>query len=295
MCIVFWTLDHPDYSLIICSNRDEFLERRTRNAHFHSFNHEATHKDSILSGIDEVGGGTWFGMTRTGKVALLTNVTEPPATFNSSRGSLVSSFLLSDSPGSTLQEEVERLYPRDARYAGFNMLLLAPVSTTTTEFQYDASFVTNGGAGGAISSRPLSAVEKAGGGFSNGIDGRGGSEWPKVQHGMRDFQAALQSHSLEGLTEAEFTDRLFELLTWKCPAPVTNRSELRNTVEVAPIPITLESTKFYGTRLSTVVLVRRDMHVTFIERDIWKEVNGKVERMPASSERKFCFKLHTVT
>ncbi|KAJ3785548.1 NRDE protein-domain-containing protein [Lentinula aff. detonsa] len=294
MCIVFWTLDHPDYSLIICSNRDEYLERRTRNAHLHSFKHEA-HRDNILSGIDEVGGGTWFGMTRTGKVALLTNITEPPATFKSSRGSLVSSFLLSDSPGSSLQEEIEELYPRDARYAGFNMLLLAPASTATTELQYDASFVTNAGAGGAISSRPLSTIEKAGGGFSNGIDGQGGSEWPKVQHGMRDFQAALQSHSLDALTESEFIDRLFGLLTWKCPAPVTTRSGLRNTVEVAPIPITFESTKFYGTRLSTVVLIRRDGHVTFIERDIWKEVNGKVERMPASSERKFCFQLDTVT
>ncbi|KAJ3900739.1 NRDE protein-domain-containing protein [Lentinula edodes] len=294
MCIVFWTLDHPDYSLIICSNRDEYLERPTRSAHFHSFRHEA-HPDNILSGIDEVGGGTWFGMNRTGKVALLTNITEPPATFNSSRGSLVSSFLLSDSPGLRLQEESKELYPRDAQYAGFNMLLLAPVSTASTELRYDASFVTNAGAGGAISSRPLSAIEKAGGGFSNGIDGKGGSEWPKVQHGMQEFQAALQSQSLDALTEAEFTNRLFELLTWKCPAPVTTRSDLRNTVEVAPIPITLESTKFYGTRLSTVVLIRRDGHVSFIERDIWKEVNGMVERMPASSERKFNFKLHIVT
>ncbi|KAJ4481898.1 NRDE protein-domain-containing protein [Lentinula aciculospora] len=293
MCIVFWTLDHPDYSLILCSNRDEYLARPTRSAYFHSFGHEAL-KHNILSGIDEVGGGTWFGMTRTGKVALLTNIAEPPATFNSSRGSLVSSFLVSDSSGLGLQEEIEKLYARDARYAGFNMLLLAPVSTAPTDLQYDASFVTNAGAGGSISSRPLSAIENAGGGFSNGIDGRGGSEWPKVQHGMQDFQAALQSQSLDALTEAEFTDRLFELLTWKCPVPVTTRSELRNTVEVAPIPITQENTKFYGTRLSTVVLIRRNGQVTFIERDIWKEVKGKVERMPASLERKFHFKLDIV-
>lgn len=44
-----------------------------------------------------------------------------------------------------------------------------------------------------------------------------------------------------------------------------------------------------------MVLIRRDGHVTFIERDIWKEVNGKVERMATSSERKVCFKLDSVT
>ncbi|KAE9407357.1 hypothetical protein BT96DRAFT_963170 [Gymnopus androsaceus JB14] len=278
MCIAFFTLDHGNYSLIICSNRDEYLDRPTRNARFHSFSTHEADPQSILSGIDDVGGGTWFGLSRTGKVALLTNITEPVSTFSSSRGSLVSSFLLSKSSKS-LQEEVEELYPRDAKYAGFNLLLLAPTSAASTELQYDASFVTNAGAGGVISPRPLSAIEKSGGGFSNGIDGKGGSEWPKVKHGMQDFRDALQSLLSDGLTEAEFTDRLFELLTWKCPTTVTSRFELRNTVEVAPSPITLE----------------KDGHVTFIERDIWKEVNGKVERMPTSSERKVCFKLDSVT
>lgn len=81
--------------------------------------------------------------------------------------------------------------------------------------------------------------------------------------------------------------------SWQSPQAVTNRSELRNTVEVAPIPIILDNV--YGTRLSTVVLIRRDGQVTFIERDIWKALDGKVERMPVSSERKFCFKLDRVT
>jgi len=292
MCIGFFCIDHPDFSLIICGNRDEYLDRPTRSARFHSFTSHEADPQSILSGIDDVGGGTWFGMNRTGKVALLTNITEPASTFSSSRGSLVSSFLLSSSPKS-LQEEVEELYPRDAKFAGFNLLLLAPNPTASTELQYDASFVTNAGAGGAISSRPLSDIEKSGGGLSNGIDGKGASDWPKVKHGLKDFQDALRSQTLDSLTETEFTNRLFELLTWQSPQAVTNRSELRNTVEVAPIPITLDNV--YGTRVSTVVLIRRDGQVTFIERDIWKALNGKIERMPVSSERKFCFKLDRVT
>ncbi|KAF5381192.1 hypothetical protein D9757_007898 [Collybiopsis confluens] len=411
MCIVFWTLDHPDYSLIICTNRDEFLDRPTESAHFHSFNkHEAN--PNVLSGIDNVGGGTW------------TNITEPPTTFGSSRGSLVSTFLLSEknfgtttaatATSSGLDEQVKELYPPQAKYAGFNMLLLAPTASSTG-LRYDACFVTNAGAGGIISSRPLTRAENAWGGFSNGIDTQGGSDWPKVKHGMRDFVAALEESRSSKLTEAGLVDRLFGLLAWKSPAPITGRGELRNTVEVVPIqthignwaslnpsldpassthaptPISLdeqekqeaedaadapdddgkdgkdedkgedenkdentetemgraktESSKlktkaeniskdsigtnqdpippplkerYYGTRLSTVVLVRRDeaRSVTFIERDVWRmatppslgtgdvhhHLRPKVERVPSRSndghgrgsglgERRFDFEL----
>ncbi|KIK51607.1 hypothetical protein GYMLUDRAFT_50423 [Collybiopsis luxurians FD-317 M1] len=406
MCIVFWTLDHPDYSLIICSNRDEFLSRPTKSAHFHSFNQHEAAENSILSGIDDVGGGTWFGMSRTGRVALLTNITESVATtFSSSRGSLVSSFLLSSSTSPSLDDsqeghrislgdQVRELYPRDAKFAGFNMLLLAPTrpspgpgppnhpsspshpsSTSSparsdrTGVQYDAYFVTNAGADGAISSRPLTADEKACGGFSNGVDASRdgeGSDWPKVKHGMRDFSDALKhsrnsrNSSSDSLNlETELVDRLFELLAWKSPDPITARVHLRNTVEVVPIPIPIskpipnpsstptptpipislegetdatqakdkdrckdaneradkrtnmntdkdEDKRYYGTRLATVILIRRDTgNVTFIERDIWKlgrgergldrngDMNVEVERMSVSSEseRRFCFEL----
>ena len=61
---------------ILCSNRDEFLDRATKDADFHSFerDHEAGTSSTpgkVLSGIDEMGGGTWLGLSRAGKVALL--------------------------------------------------------------------------------------------------------------------------------------------------------------------------------------------------------------------------------
>lgn len=54
-----------------------------------------------------------------------TNITERPNSFTSSRGHLVSSFLLSDS-SSPLEDEVGKVVSSDAKFAGFNLLLLAP-------------------------------------------------------------------------------------------------------------------------------------------------------------------------
>lgn len=75
-----------------------------------------------------------------------------------------------------------------------------------------------------------------------------------------------------------------------------HRHELRNTVQVFPVPIILEGSgndtpAYYSTRLSTVLLVRKDGEVLFIERDIWGLVNGKPERPDPPTERRFQFKL----
>lgn len=121
----------------------------------------------------------------------------------------MSSFLLSDS-SRPLEEEIGEIVPRQAKFAGFNMLLLAP-ARQSERLSFDAAFVTNGGAGGAISSRPLSEDERHCWGFSNGVDGNGGDKWPKVQHGLHSFKALLQDLPSD-VSEAELTDRLFEIL-----------------------------------------------------------------------------------
>lgn len=75
-----------------------------------------------------------------------------------------------------------------------------------------------------------------------------------------------------------------------------HRRDLRNTVQVSPVPIILEGSgndapAYYGTRLSTVLLVRKDGEALFIERDIWELVDGKPERPDPPTERRFQFKL----
>ncbi|KAF8651919.1 hypothetical protein AX16_004564 [Volvariella volvacea WC 439] len=300
MCIAVWTLDHPDYALILGNNRDEYLNRPTTDAHFHNFESNAEAARStpghVLSGRDERAGGTWFGINRAGRVALLTNITEPPKEFSSSRGYLVSSFLLSDS-SHPLEDEVGKIIPRDAQFAGFNLLLLAPASQQRNEpLAFDAALITNHGSGGTLTSRPLSAAERRCGGVSNGIDGQGATEWPKVKHITHDFANVL--HNLTpGMTESEIADRVFQVLAWRSPEAITERSHLRKTVHVAPLPITMGAlpnpiADCYATRLSTVLLIRRNGQVLFIERDIWKTLkDGQVVRANSKSERRFSFQL----
>ncbi|KAF5348592.1 hypothetical protein D9756_009614 [Leucocoprinus leucothites] len=365
MCIGVWTLEHPDYALILCTNRDEYLDRPTQDAHFHSFLDDPYSPNSssvsgnILSGRDAKAGGSWFGLNRAGRVALITNITEPPKSFTSSRGHLVSSFLLSDS-SSPLEDEVGKIVPSDAKFAGFNLLLLVPTPPSTStvskgagtsegrvqeprtdeaimssreqKLSYDAMLVTNHGAGGRLEARRLIPTERACGCMSNGIDGQGGNEWPKVKQATSDFEHALRNQPTDSsfsVTENTLMEKLFDILTWRSPNPVTERAQLRNTVQVTPIPVILKTNgakeapsgdpstpvaaavsvsnpgtsdmapsarplasvapgfeHYYGTRLSTVLLIRRDGSVLFIERDIWRlGKDGKPERLDYSESR----------
>ncbi|KAF8886225.1 NRDE protein-domain-containing protein [Gymnopilus junonius] len=295
MCIGIWTLEHPEYALILCTNRDEYLVRPTQDAHFHSFGDEvnANSPGQILSGRDVQAGGSWFGINRSGRVSLLTNITEPVKKYNTSRGSLVSSFLQSDSPRPL--DEIGKIIPMDGKFAGFNLFLLAPTLAPDNTIKYDSLYVTNHGGGGTLTSRPLRPDEVSCGGLSNGIDGAGAELWLKVQHATKEFEAILQTLTPND-TESELTDRLFKLLAWHPPEAILQRSELRNTVQVTPVPIILEGSRgenpgYYGTRLSTVLLVKRNGDVLFIERDIWKLVDGAPARADPSSERRFEFKL----
>ncbi|ETW81471.1 hypothetical protein HETIRDRAFT_240525, partial [Heterobasidion irregulare TC 32-1] len=280
MCVAFWSLDHPDYALILCANRDEFLDRPTAPAHFHSFEPVARtdSASTVLSGRDLLAGGTWMGLCRAGRLALLTNITEPSASYRSSRGRLVSSFLLA--PGAhTLTDHVAELVQqeKDTAYAGFNLLLLEASRSqrrgpSRPQLEFDAVLVTNGGGGGALSARGLTPAERACGGLSNGIDGRGADAWPKVVRGTAALEGVL-SEITSDTTPDELTERLFALLTWRADPPPHTRGELRNTIAVAPLPLRLappEPDRAYGTRLASVVLVRRDGSVLFVERDMWE-------------------------
>lgn len=68
-CAFFWLNAHPQLLLLLAFNRDEFLGRPTERLH--------VWKDAdIIGGRDRVNGGTWLGMTRSGRFAFVTNFRE---------------------------------------------------------------------------------------------------------------------------------------------------------------------------------------------------------------------------
>ncbi len=88
MCLIGIRLSNNG-ELLIAANRDEFADRPTQPMHWWD-NH-------ILAGKDLKAGGTWLGITKTGRFAAITNVRDPsikdqPVPFGS-RGRIVTAFL----------------------------------------------------------------------------------------------------------------------------------------------------------------------------------------------------------
>jgi uncharacterized protein with NRDE domain len=96
MCLILvaWQA-HPDFPLVVAANRDEFFSRPTAPASFWQGGH-------LLAGRDLREGGTWMGVTRSGRFAAVTNYRDPareqPA--RRSRGHLVADVLGSNEPPS---------------------------------------------------------------------------------------------------------------------------------------------------------------------------------------------------
>jgi uncharacterized protein with NRDE domain len=116
MCLILvaWRV-HPDYPMVVAANRDEFFARPTAPALFW--------KDApqVLAGRDLEAGGTWMGVTRSGRFAALTNYRDPAQNRSGapSRGALVADFLTGDE---TPQAYLARIDAYGRRCNGYNLL-----------------------------------------------------------------------------------------------------------------------------------------------------------------------------
>lgn len=98
----------------MAANRDEFHARQAAPARFWE------DRPEILAGRDLKAGGTWMGVSRSGRFAAVTNYrggTEPTAAH--SRGELVTGFLAGDLPPAVYFHEIEK---KKSAYSGFNLL-----------------------------------------------------------------------------------------------------------------------------------------------------------------------------
>jgi uncharacterized protein with NRDE domain len=72
MCLILFAWDaHPRWKLVVGANRDEFYARPTAPAAFWD------DAPDVLAGRDLREGGTWLGITRSGRFAAVTNFREP--------------------------------------------------------------------------------------------------------------------------------------------------------------------------------------------------------------------------
>ncbi len=233
MCLALLALDaHPRYSVVIAANRDEYHARPTKPASWWD--------DGWLAGRDLRAGGTWLGVTRAGRFALLTNIRDPGSNDPAapSRGSLVPAVLV-DAVDVPLG--LERLRNQSTRYNGFNLLAGTPLS---------AAWMSNRSPGVKPLLRGIY-------GLSNALLD---APWPKLLR----TKAALADWLARGETDPEplFTALADRSLAADAELPSTGVTLEWERRLSAPFIVS----EAYGTRSSTVLTIDRDGDAFFNER-----------------------------
>jgi uncharacterized protein with NRDE domain len=218
---------HPRFPFIIAANRDEFMNRPAQPAHFWS---DAPH---LLAGRDLRAGGTWLGITRTGRFTAITNYRD-----------LRRSPVHGPSRGQLVRAALDGVIDPSATgvYEGFNLF-----HGTLDALRYHNN------------------IQPADEPLAPGIHGLSNhfldTPWPKVEHAKAEMRRLVEG------ADAELIPGLFALLSDDTIAP----DELLPDTGL-PLPLERVASSIfirsvgYGTRCSTMVLVDRDGRVHFEER-----------------------------
>lgn len=166
MCLILFAFEpSSEYPLVVLANRDEFHRRPTAQAGFWK------ETPGVLAGRDLEKGGTWLGVTTSGRFAAVTNYRSPrdmqPG--GRSRGALPQLFL---EGGMDAMSYLETVHEDAQAYAGFNLLV------------YD------GTAMGYLSNRSGSGPQEVSPGIHGLSNALLDTDWPKVTEG-REVLAEL--------------------------------------------------------------------------------------------------------
>ncbi len=234
MCLALVALHAaPELPLLMIGNRDEFHARPTAAADWWQ------DAPDLLAGRDQTAGGTWYGITRSGRFGLVTNFRERPmANPARSRGALLADFLTAAGSAADYAEHI-----RLSDYAGFNLL----IGTSAA----DSVYVSN------RADDPIRVLAPGIHAVSNALLD---TPWPK----LRRVRSAAQDW-LDG--GAEEPERLFEPLRdmTQSNAPDTPELDLPDgwhRALTAPFIIGND----YGTRSTSLAWIRADQRARYIER-----------------------------
>jgi len=249
MCVIFFAYKvHSKYDLILAANRDEFFDRPAGKASFWS------DAPDILAGRDLKEGGTWLGVTKTGRLAGLTNFRNPKKRKKSasSRGEILKNFLENQTKS---QPFMDQLTKKIEQYNDFNLLL-----KEQEEFYYYSSLRGKG--------------EK----LNPGIYGLSNhfidTPWPKVVSGKEKLSQIISMATSKNLPES-----LFFLLKDKSDPIEKDLPQTGLTLEwekiLAPIFV---ANPVYGTRASTIILFDKQKRISFWEKT-FNEKQEEVEKV----------------
>lgn len=240
MCLILLAIEqHPDYPLIIAANRDEYYARPTSTLAWWDAPPE------ILAGRDMEGGGSWFGLTRDGHLAAVTNYREGGTNLprSRSRGLLVLDYLA--------QPDLQwaRLLTRNGpNYNGFNLLY-----GCWNNLKWRSNRQSEG-----------ETLQPGTYGLCNHLLD---TPWPKVTRGKQMLAVALTKAAPE-------IEEFFHILEDRQTAPLELLPDTGIGLEWEErLSSIFIHTEHYGTRASTLLLVDRSGEAQMIERSF--DVSGQ--------------------
>lgn len=232
MCLITlaWRPGHAQ-PLVVAANRDEFYARPSAALA------EWQDAPGLIAGRDLEAGGTWLGITRSGRFAALTNIRDPrAATGLRSRGVLPVNFLRGQS---SAHDYVQGLKANAQDYSRFNLLVCDGQQLCYFDSQSGASEILSAGVYGLSNA---------------GLD----TPWPKVEYAKQALTQCLESPQ---------TRALLELLS---DSQVPLDSALPETgVGIAAerlLGSAFIASQTYGTRASTALIFEADGHWQLLER-----------------------------
>ena len=258
MCLILFAYRVvDDYPLVLAANRDEFHQRPTAPMDWWE------DRTGILAGRDLEAGGTWFGVRADNssgslsgvRFAGLTNYRNPAAEKKNarSRGEIIPDYLHSCSSAETYFK-YSKIRPE--LYNGFNLLFGDPGGLFWFSGQTGKTTRVQPGIHG-LSNRDLN------------------TPWPKVETGRKRLEQALNNPVSH--------EDLFRVLTHTAQPEDSQLPDTGVGMEWERIlaPLFIQN-PVYGTRSSTLFLLKKDGSARIIERT-WTDPTGK----NSYSDRKF--------
>lgn len=291
MCILLTTTEHPDYPLIILSNRDEYFVRPTQPASFRPLL-----DCHLLTPLDKgrIEQGTWIGVNTKGKFAALVNYREEDVNIISevSRGILPIDYLSSPLSDNQWYDNIEtslgkRVSDNDGgkvplgRIGGFS-LVYGNIGLDNNGRTKKLNIISNRGDKGTLHdpSSNDAICQESTFGISNSLYY---NPWNKVTQGKsllkNLIENAVESHYLhQQLIESCFqvlsTDT-FDRSVMELPTFKPKLKELQNSIFIPPLSTNLPEENvtstighYYGTRTQTVIALHRSGSVHYYERNL---------------------------
>lgn len=259
MCLAVFASGLSDrFPFVLLANRDESFER---DAAAMAWWPEHRSEQGLLAGRDLTAGGTWLGLTRSGRFALVTNVREPGHVVagSPSRGELVPQWLQG---GQSTHDADAFLAHGTAARNGFNLLVADLANIGSAD--------ESPGRARWLSNRP----ELQQRGLASGLHGVSNAAldtpWPKLVQLKQRLKGLLgDAHELAGLQSTGFAALADPQVAADADLPSTGLP-LQRERQLSPAFIRVVGDNpdlaVYGTRCATLVAVQsrgshRSVHV----------------------------------